>query len=162
MGTSARPPGVSHSPICRWLWLEVYDSRYSDFSYFSYIIFDDESVRSMSPRMPRSHKPPAVLVHVLQGRNFANTVGSIKSAVDFPILKEKVRRMKKTRDGHALVKFTRKPGAYTAATYLGEAIRSRPEWGVGRVVELGLRGRIKIYRPDRVERGGPGSLEGYI
>lgn len=81
----------------------------------------------------RPAKPPAVLIRVLEGRNFAETIGSIKAVVDFPALWSKVRKIRKTKDGHALVEFSKSPGAYAAANRLDEAIRSRPDIGVGRV-----------------------------
>lgn len=58
--------------------------------------------------------------------------------MDFSALGSDVRKIRRTRDGHALVEFAKNPGAYAAANHRDEAIRSRPEFGIGRIACLGL------------------------
>lgn len=48
---------------------------------------------------------------MLEGRNYANTVMSIKSVVDFPTLGEEIRKIKRIREGHALIEFGKKSGS---------------------------------------------------
>lgn len=85
------------------------------------------------------------------GRDHAVTVASIKSAVDFPTLGGEIRKVKKTREKDALIEFWKNPGVRAAANHLHEAIRSKPELGVGLVAYLGLMTEAEIKDIDSTE-----------
>lgn len=86
-------------------------------------------------------KSPAVIIHVEEGKDYAQTVASIKSAVDFPALGDEVKRIRRTREGYALVEFSSNPRAYAAAARLGDAIKTCPGFEVVRVARFGAKGR---------------------
>lgn len=96
----------------------------------------------------RPAKPPALLVHVSEGSNFADTVTSIKSVIDFPALEGEVRRIRNTKDGHALIEFAMNPKSYVAANRLDGAIRFRPELRVGRIEQLGILAKVEMKNVD--------------
>lgn len=47
------------------------------------------TVEPVPPKRPQPSKSPAVLIHVHEGRSITDTVGSIKTAADFPLLRVK-------------------------------------------------------------------------
>lgn len=90
-------------------------------------------LRTMPPA-----KTPVVLVHVLDERNFSETITSIKLVGNFSALGREVQKIRRMKEGHALVEFAKNPEAYAAASRLDEVIRSKPEFEVGRVACLRL------------------------
>lgn len=54
-------------------------------------------VPPVHPERKRQAKPPAVLIHILEGSDYTDTVTKIKVVVDFSELKGEVRKIRRTK-----------------------------------------------------------------
>lgn len=85
----------------------------------------------------RISKPPAVLIKVVEGRSFEETLKAVQTTVDPEALGVEIKKITKTREGHVLVEMKGGPSAAGGAEALCKAVAEKAGERTGGVRQLG-------------------------
>lgn len=91
---------------------------------------------------------PAVLVRNKDGASYAETVAAFKSAVDPTSLGANIAKIRRTREGHALIELSKSATSHAAAGRLSSAIAREAGERVGAVMQLGTLAEVEILDLD--------------